>query len=173
MSLVEKKSAAIKAVILDIDGVLTDGRVGYGAGEEIKFFHVRDGHAIKLAQRGGLIVGAISGRSAKANQRRAEELAFDFLFEGRADKRTAFDEVLTRFRLRPEECLYIGDDQIDIPVMRMAGIAATVADAPAEMDGFCDWRSVLPGGHGAVREIIERLLKEQGKWESLCGKYWS
>lgn len=166
-----KKASEIKAIVLDIDGVLTDGRVGYGETDEIKFFHVRDGHGLKMAKRAGLKVGALSGRSAGANRRRAKELDFDFFYEGQKDKKSAFQKLLEDNGLSGRECLYMGDDVVDIPPMRASGIAVTVADAPADMDRFVDMRTKLPGGHGAVREIVEWLLKEQGKWDSLMARY--
>lgn len=169
----QQKITKIKAVVLDIDGVLTDGRIGYDGSVEIKFFHVRDGHGIKLAKRAGLIVGALSGRKAAANRQRAGELGFDFIYEGQKDKKGAFDRLLSENDLEAEECLYIGDDLVDIPVMRSAGIGVTVADAPVELDKFCEFRTRLSGGSGAVREVIEWLLKEQNKWEEQIRKYTS
>lgn len=169
----KEKALKIKAVVLDIDGVLTDGRVGYNENDEIKFFHVRDGHGLKLAMRAGLKVGALSGRSAEANRKRAQELNFDFIYEGRKDKKEAFKLLLEENHLLPEQCLYVGDDVVDIPVLKQAGVAVAVADACLELDDFCDFRTKLPGGKGAVREILEWLLKEQDKWEDLMKKYVS
>lgn len=170
MTLTEQANR-IKAVILDIDGVLTDGRIGYDGSGEIKFFHVRDGHGIKLAKRAGLKVGALSGRGAAANRQRTTELGFDFVYEDRKDKLSAFELLLAENGLKAEECLYVGDDLVDAPVLKMAGIGVAVADAPAELDRFCALRTKLPGGRGAVREVMEWLLKEQGKWEELLKKY--
>lgn len=170
MSLQEKPER-IKAIVLDIDGVLTDGRIGYDGDNEIKFFHVRDGHGIKLASRAGLKVGALSGRKAAANRQRADELGFDFLYEGEKNKAEAFQRLLDDQKLNAEECLYIGDDVVDIPVMRQCGIAVAVADGVAELDDYCDFRTTLPGGGGAVREMIEWLLRGQGKWASLMERY--
>ena len=169
----KQKASKIKALVLDIDGVLTNGLIGYSgiAGEEIKFFHVRDGHGIKLAKRAGLKVGAISGRTAGANKKRAAELEFDFLCEGEKDKSAAFEVLLKEFNLKDEECLYIGDDVVDIPILRRVGMAVTVADAPEYMDEYCDFRTSRKGGEGAVREVIEILLKEKGQWEDLLRKY--
>jgi YrbI family 3-deoxy-D-manno-octulosonate 8-phosphate phosphatase len=167
----QNKAKKIKAILLDIDGVLTDCRVGYHNDDEVKFFHVRDGHGIKLAIRAGIIVGAVSGRSAAANKRRANELGFSFLYESQKDKREAFAKLLEDFSLTPEECLYIGDDVIDIPIMRKVGIAVTVADAPEYIEKFCDFRTKVKGGYGAVREVIDWLLMEQGKWDDLMVRY--
>ena len=169
----KQKASKIKALILDIDGVLTNGLIGYSgiSGEEIKFFHVRDGHGIKMAKRAGLKVGALSGRTAGANKKRAVDLEFDFLYEGKKDKGAAFEVLLKELNLKESECLYIGDDVVDIPILRRAGMAVTVADAPDYMDEYCDFRTSRKGGEGAVREAIEMLLKEKGQWEDLMRKY--
>ena len=167
------KAQRIRALVLDIDGVLTDGRIGYVGETEVKAFHVRDGHGLKLARRAGLKVGALSGRASAANRRRAAELEFDFLYEGCKDKAAAFVGLLAEQGLRPEECLVIGDDLVDLPVLRAAGIAVAVADAIPELDAVCDFRTTLPGGAGAVREAIEWLLKETGRWEGLVQRYYA
>ena len=165
------RAIKIKAVILDIDGVMTDGRFGYDGEREIKFFHARDGHGIKLARRAGLKVGALSGRASEANRKRAAELDFDFLYEGKKVKKEAFVVLLDEHNLAAEECLFIGDDLVDIPVMKMVGVAVAVADASEDMDMVAHFRTVRPGGHGAVRETLEWLLKEQGKWDQLVQRY--
>jgi 3-deoxy-D-manno-octulosonate 8-phosphate phosphatase (KDO 8-P phosphatase) len=152
---------------------MTDGRFGYDGEREVKFFHARDGHGIKMAKRTGMKIGALSGRSSPANRARSQELEFDFLLEGRKNKREAFLELLASLHMTPEQCLCMGDDLVDIPIMRMAGVAVTVADAPGEMDRVADFRTTRPGGHGAVREMLEWILKEQGKWESLVERYWT
>jgi 3-deoxy-D-manno-octulosonate 8-phosphate phosphatase (KDO 8-P phosphatase) len=163
----------INTVVMDIDGVMTDGRFGYGGGsdEEIKFFNARDGHGIKLALRVGLKVGALSGRASKANRKRADELGMTFLYENEKDKKSAFLKLVDEQNVLAEQCLYIGEDLVDILPMKMAGVSVTVADAPEYMDEFCDFRTNLPGGHGAVREVIELLLKEQNKWNQVTEKY--
>ena len=163
----------IRAIVLDIDGILTDGRIGYGTGspEEIKFFHVRDGHGIKLAMRAGIAVGVLSGRMSAANKRRAEELGLSFVYEGKKDKLSAFAELLAEQSLQADEVLYMGDDTVDLAVMRQAGIAATVADAPCYMDTAADFRTQHNGGQGAVREVIDNLLMQSGKWADVMSRY--
>ncbi len=162
----------IKAIVLDVDGILTDGSLFYpGDASEIKSFHVRDGHGIKLAARAGLKVGILSGRSAEANVRRARELCMDFVYEGEKNKKEAFGKLLREQRLKAAECVYMGDDIVDIPVFKLAGIAVTVRDAPEYLDEFCDIRTKLSGGRGAVRELIDWLLKEQGKWDDIMSRY--
>ena len=169
----QKKIDKIKALVLDIDGVLTDGRLGYSAGDEVKFFHARDGHGIKMAIRGGILVGVLSGRVAESNRKRAKELGFSFFYEGQKDKRKAFELLLKEQNLKAEECLYMGDDVVDLPPMIKSGIAVTVADAPEYMDKYCDFRTVKGGGQGAVREVIDWLLMKQGKWEQQMERYLS
>ena len=161
----------IKAVVLDVDGVLTDGRAGYGAAEEIEFVNMRDGHWMKLAMRAGLKVGLLSGRGSEANRKRAAELGLSFIYENCKDKLEGFERLLAEHGLRPEECLYIGDDVIDLPVLRRAGVAVAVADAVPELDEAADFRTQLPGGHGAVYEAIRRLLIEQEKLDSVMERY--
>ena len=163
----------IRAVVLDIDGVLTDGRIGYGGGsdEEIKFFHVRDGHGIVMARRAGLTVGVLSGRASAANRRRAAELKLDFVYESELDKAAGFDRLLEEQHLAPEEIMYIGDDVVDIPVFNRVGLAVCVGNAPDYLDNYVHWRTCSFGGDGAVREAVEQVLRSQGKWEKLMERY--
>jgi 3-deoxy-D-manno-octulosonate 8-phosphate phosphatase (KDO 8-P phosphatase) len=169
----KEKISKIKAIVLDMDGVMTDGLLGYGKKEEIKFFHVRDGHGIKMARRAGLKVGILSARQAEANRRRAQELELDFFYEGRKDKKEAFQQLLSENSLSPVECAYLGDDVIDIPILKKAGFSAITADAPEYMDDFCDFRTKKEGGRGAVREFIELILMKKGLWKNLMEKYTS
>ena len=170
-----EKCAEIKAIVLDVDGVLTDGRIGYGGDSEneIKFFDVRDGHGIVLARRAGLLVGILSGRQSAANRIRAAELKLDFLYEKILDKDAGFTALLQERALAPEQCMYIGDDIVDAPPMRRCGFAVAVGNAVPELDRVCDMRTKHAGGRGAVREAIEFLLKEQGKWDALMERYFS
>ncbi len=169
----QEKINKIKALVLDIDGVLTDGRMGYSAGDEVKFFNAHDGHGIKMLMRAGFKVGALSGRQAEANRKRADELGFDFLYENQKNKKEGFAVLLKENSLKAEECLYVGDDVVDLPVLRQAGIAVIVADAPEYMDEYVDFRTKAKGGYGAVREICEWLLRECGEWEKQMERYIS
>ncbi len=164
----------IKAVILDIDGVLTDGRIGYGGGHngEIKYFHVRDGHGLKMASRAGLKIGILSGRSSEANEIRAKELGFDFVYQNCKNKAEGFINILQEQNLKAEECFYMGDDLVDIPVMRRAGLSAVPADGCHELDEFADIRTTACGGNGAVREAIEWLLKGKNLWQTVTARYY-
>jgi 3-deoxy-D-manno-octulosonate 8-phosphate phosphatase (KDO 8-P phosphatase) len=167
------KCEKIRAVILDVDGVLTDGRIGYGAGsdEEIKFFHVRDGLGIALARKCGLKVGILSGRKSRANQRRAEELKLDFIEEGCRNKDEGLTSLLKKLSLTEEECMYIGDDLIDAAPLKRCAFGFVVADGAEELDRIADYRTKAKGGQGAIREAIEILLKEQGKWEKILEEF--
>ena len=161
----------ITAVVLDVDGVLTDGRAGFGGENEIKFFHLRDGHWMKLAIRAGLKVGLLSGRGAKANRQRAGELGLSFCYENCKDKLEAFEKMLAEQGLSAEECLYMGDDVIDMPPMRRAGVGVVVADGVPELDEVALWRTETPGGHGAVAEVIRILLAGQDKLDGVLERY--
>ena len=167
-----EKCSKITAIVLDVDGVLTDGRIGYrDNGDEIKFFDVKDGHGIVLARRAGLKVGILSGRKSKANAVRAAELHLDFYYEGCLNKAEGFAELLKKEGLKAEECLYIGDDLVDAQPMSCCGLAVATGDAVPELDAVADLRVKAPGGRGAVRETVELLLKEQGKWAKLLERY--
>lgn len=163
----------IKVVILDVDGVLTNGSIGYGTGSEheIKFFNVKDGSGIKMLQRAGLKVGILTGRASMANRRRAEELKFDFIRENCLPKLPAFLELLNDLAVTAKECLYIGDDLVDWPVMKRVGISVAVADAAAELKEVAAMTTHECGGRGAIREVAEWLLKEQNKWKAALEFY--
>lgn len=161
----------IKAIILDIDGVMTDGSFGYGKSDELKFFHTLDGVILNTARKFGYIVGAISGRSCEANKRRAKELHFDFLYEEIGTKMEIFEKVLVDFHLKPEECLYMGDDVQDIAIIRRVGIGALPANAPEYLQKYGDIVTHNRGGHGAVREMVEKLFVETGQMDKFLAIY--
>lgn len=167
-----KNISEITTIILDVDGVLTDGRFGYhDNGDEIKFFHVWDGAMIRMAVRAGLRVGILSGRKSKANETRATELGMTFLKQACKNKADGLRELLKEQNLRPEECFYMGDDFIDIPPIRLCGMAGAPANARAEVKEFVDFVTEAKGGEGAVAEAIEIILKGQGKWEAQLQRY--
>ncbi len=159
---------AVRLLVLDVDGVLTDGSITYSdSGEEFKRFHVRDGAAIKLWQRAGHAVAFLSGRSSAAVGRRASELGVTLVLQGRADKSAALDEILTACGLTAAEACAVGDDLQDLPVLTRVGLAVAVADACPEVRAAADYVTMTPGGSGAVREVVEHLLKHQGRWAGL------
>ncbi len=164
--------ADIRVVILDMDGVLTDGRIGYGDGPgEIKFFDVKDGLGIKLLQRHGIKVGVLSGRESAANTRRAEELELDFCLQGCKEKIGAFRKLTRKFGVEPSECLFVGDDLVDLPVMARCGVGVAVGDAVVEVKRAADFSTSAPGGRGAVREVAEELLRAKGRWQEVLNTY--
>lgn len=171
MNLTEKINK-IKLLLLDVDGVLTDGSIILGeSDQEFKIFNIKDGLGIKLAQAAGLEVGIITGRTSAAVQRRAEELEIHILHQGQSDKRTAYEQIRAELGLNADQIAFVGDDLNDLPVLRRVGLSCTVADASEEVKKQVDYISQLPGGKGAVREIIEWILKRQGKWEMVIQKF--
>ena len=171
--LLQEAAKKIKAIILDVDGVLTDGRFGYTSNpdDEVKFFNAQDGHAMKMAMRGDLLIGVISGRKSAANRKRFEELEISFFHERQKVKLDCFAKVLTEHNLKAEECLYMGDDVIDIPLLRRVGIGVAVSNSVPDTLKHADMITELPGGHGAVREVINLLLQTQNKWDNLMTRY--
>lgn len=152
----------IKLILMDVDGVLTDGRIILGNNEELKFFDVHDGMGVTIARKSGLKVGIITGRRSKAVEKRGEELKFDLIIQGEEKKLKKLKEILVSEKLDYREVCYIGDDIIDIPLFRKVGFSATVNDAPENVKSEVDFISNKPGGKGAVREIIEHILKSKG-----------
>ena len=157
----------VQAIIMDVDGVLTDGSIIMGNGDqEFKSFHVRDGMAITVARKCGIKTGFITSRKSEIVRRRAEELNIDYLFQGVRDKMSKLKEISTREGIPLENVCYIGDDFLDIPILRQVGFAATVQDAPDEVKACVSYVSPNCGGREAVRDIIRHVLISQGKWET-------
>ena len=149
----------VRLLVLDVDGVLTDGRLWYGAdGEVLKGFHVRDGYGIKALLAIGIEVAIISGRSSPAVTRRATELGIRHVVQGCDDKGRAFDALCAALRVEPAAVACIGDDTPDLPMLERAGLAVAVADAHPDVRARADRVTTLPGGHGAVREVCDWLL---------------
>lgn len=164
----------IKLLLLDVDGVLTDGRIIYDShGGESKAFDVKDGHGLKLVQRAGIRVGIITGRQSNVVDHRAAELGIELVYQGAKDKLLPFREILKKLSLAPEEVAYVGDDIVDLPVMRQVGFAATVADAVDEVQAVAHMVSTRPGGRGGVREICDYLLKKSGRWSTVTDRYFA
>jgi len=162
----------IKLLIVDCDGVLTDGRIVLlSETEETKFFDVKDGHGIRLAGRAGLKTAIISGRASFAVRARARDLGITYLYEGAWVKTGPYEEVLAAEGIGDDSVCYVGDDVTDIPLMRRAGLAVAVADAVEEAKQHAHYVTERPGGRGAVREVIELILKSQGKWEGVMSRY--
>ena len=154
--------AAIRLLVLDVDGVLTDGRLHYGPdGEREKVFHVRDGHGIKALAAAGVTVAVISGRESAAVVRRCADLGIRELQQGVEDKASAFAQLSARLNMAARDCACIGDDTPDVPLMQRVGLAIAVADAHADARAAAHRRTKLAGGHGAVREVCDWLLTAQ------------
>ncbi len=164
--------ANIEVLVLDVDGVLTDGTIVVNSdGSESKFFSVLDGHGILLWRRAGFKVAFLSGRLSQPTKHRAEELEVDYVFQDCHDKLDALKEFLSQQGLTPDRIAYIGDDLPDLPVIRYVGFGVAVADAVDEVKRYADYVTTCPGGKGAVREIIEYILKETGRWPELMRRY--
>ena len=162
------KARRIRLVLLDVDGVLTDGRILVHAdGSESKEFDIRDGAGIVLAQRAGLRVGLLSGRSAAATAARAAQLGIDLVVQGSAAKGEAFDRVVRQSGAQPHEIAYMGDDVMDLPALARAGLSAAPSDAVDEIRSRVDIVTNAPGGRGAVRELLEILLRAQDRWDAV------
>ena len=162
----------IKLLLLDVDGVLTDGRLYYGnSGEELKAFDIQDGLGIKLLQRGGIKVGIITGRTSSLLKRRAQELDIQPLIQGREDKLTALNELLEDMDITLEEIAFVGDDLPDLAVLRRVGLGITPANGNHILASQALWQTKKSGGNGAVREVAELILTVQGKMEALLATY--
>jgi len=162
----------IQMLVLDVDGVLTDGTLIINAnGGESKCFNSLDGHGIKMWQRAGLKVALLSGRASEPTRRRAEQLQIEYVFEDCHDKLPMLEKFLDRLGLSPEAAAYIGDDLTDLPAVRYAGFGVAVANAVDEVKKYADYVTIRPGGGGAVREVIEYILKNTGKWQELMKRY--
>jgi 3-deoxy-D-manno-octulosonate 8-phosphate phosphatase (KDO 8-P phosphatase) len=162
----------IKLLALDVDGVLTDGTLIINAnGSESKFFSSLDGHGIKVWQRAGLKVALISGRTSQPTERRAEQLQIEYVFQECHNKLPVVEKLAGQLDLLPENIAFVGDDLTDMPVMRYVGFAATVANAVDEVKQCADYVTSRTGGKGAVREVIEYILKNSGRWQELMKRY--
>ena len=160
--------AAIRMLLLDVDGVLTDGRIHFdGNGLEFKSFHVHDGAGIAYWHRAGGLTGFLSGRGGRVVEQRAQELGVHEVVLGQLDKRSAFAGVLERRGLEPREVAYIGDDILDLPVLRLVGFAVSVPNGRVEVHQEVHHVTRAAGGSGAVREVVEMLLRARGTWEEL------
>ena len=164
--------ADIQMLILDVDGVLTDGGLIINAdGSESKCFNSLDGHGIRMWQRAGLKVALLSGRASEPTRRRAEQLQIEYVFEDCHHKLPVLEKFLEQLELSPEAVAYIGDDLTDLPVIGYVGFGVAVANAVDEVKKYADYVTTRVGGGGAVREVIEYILTETGKWQGLLKRY--
>ena len=164
--------ANIELLVMDVDGVLTDGTlVIYSDGRESKHFNSLDGHGIRMWKRAGLQVALISGRASEPTNRRAKQLEIEHVFQDCHFKLPVFEKLLEQLGLPPEKAAFIGDDLTDLPVIRYAGFGVAVANAVAEVKRYADYVTNRPGGEGAVREVIEHILKNSDRWQGLMKRY--
>jgi len=162
----------IKMLVLDVDGVMTDGKLVINAdGSETKFFNALDSHGIRLWRRAGLKVALLSGRVSEPTKHRARQIEADYCLEECHNKLAALKELLKQAGLSPEEIAYVGDDLPDLPPICYAGFGAAVANAVDEVKRYADYVTGRAGGDGAVREVIEYILKASGRWDDLMKRY--
>jgi 3-deoxy-D-manno-octulosonate 8-phosphate phosphatase (KDO 8-P phosphatase) len=170
--LIEARARGIRLILFDVDGVLTDGKILLHAdGTESKQFDIKDGTAIVWAQRCGLTVGFLSARASASTTQRASQLGVAFVHQGVASKLDTFEHILKDQGIDAEQVAYMGDDVLDLPVLLRAGLAAAPSDAADEVRARVHWVSRARGGDGAVRDLVERILRAQNKWDELLASY--
>jgi 3-deoxy-D-manno-octulosonate 8-phosphate phosphatase (KDO 8-P phosphatase) len=167
-----ERAKAIKLVIFDVDGVLTDGSLFLGDdGLEYKAFNSRDGHGMKMLQESGITVAIITGRSSKVVDYRMESLGIKHVYQGQQDKRVAFAEILDKLQLTPQQVAYVGDDVVDLPVMSKVGLAIAVQDAHPMVLKHAHWQTPHCGGRGAGRDVCEMLMEARGVLQETLDSY--
>ena len=163
----------IKVLILDIDGVMTDGHIIYSIyGDELKFFDVQDGFGITLLRRAGIKSVIITAKKSRIVKLRARDMKIEKAYQGYTVKLKAFNRVIKKFRVKPEEVCFIGDDLIDLPILKRVGLAVAVPNAVEEVRQHAHFVTSRAGGHGGVRELCDLILKSQGKWDLATEKYF-
>ena len=172
MQVITEKAKKLKLLILDVDGVLTDGKLFFDhQGNEYKSFHARDGHGIKLLRQTGVEVAVISGRKSNSVALRMKNLGIEHVYQGHENKRAAFNEIIGKIGITPEQAAHVGDDLLDLPIMIRVGLAIAVADANFAVKQRADWCTTLPGGLGAVREVCDFIMQAQGHFDEILNAY--
>ncbi len=167
-----ERAAQVRLVVFDVDGVLTDGGLFFGDdGQEYKAFYSRDGHGMKMLRETGVEIGIITGRSSAVVAHRMNNLGIEHVFQGRVEKLPAWEELLGTLRLAPGQVAYVGDDVVDLPVMRRAGLAVAVQDAHALVKQHAHWQTPSPGGRGAARDVCELIMEAQGSLAGMLARY--
>ncbi|MCU7843625.1 MAG: 3-deoxy-manno-octulosonate-8-phosphatase KdsC [Candidatus Thiodiazotropha sp. (ex Monitilora ramsayi)] len=160
---IQSKAQEIKLVVFDVDGVLTDGSLYLGDdGQEYKAFNSRDGHGMKMLQQSGVIIGIITGRTSEVVRIRMESLGVEHVYQGKLEKLPAFEELRDKLGLRDEQVAYVGDDVVDLPIMRRVGLAIAVNDAHPLVKQHSHWQTPNAGGRGAGRDVCEMIMEAQG-----------
>jgi 3-deoxy-D-manno-octulosonate 8-phosphate phosphatase (KDO 8-P phosphatase) len=168
-----ERARRVKLLITDIDGVMTDGRIVYSVyGDELKFFDVTDGFGISLLNRVGIKTVIITAKKSRIVKLRGRDLKVAKAYAGFLDKRIPFNDVLKRFKIPAEEICFIGDDLIDIPILKKVGFAVSVPNGMEEVKAIAHYVTTKPGGRGAVREICDLILKSQDKWDEATSRYF-
>jgi 3-deoxy-D-manno-octulosonate 8-phosphate phosphatase (KDO 8-P phosphatase) len=165
------RARPIRLLLLDVDGVLSDGRVILGNDDEYKTFDIKDGHGIKLLQRAGTAVGIITGRISRAVERRAQELDIRHVYQGCNDKLEQGRQLLKQLKFDAQQAAYVGDDVVDLPLLLHVGLAIAVQDAHALVKQYAHWTTPSVGGRGAVREACEAILHAQGRYSAEMERY--
>ena len=166
------RAARVRLMIFDVDGILTDGSLQYGAeGELVKRFNVLDGHGIKLLQQAGIVTAIISARNSQIVARRAADLGVAHVAQGVHDKRSAFETLCTATGIAAQDCGFLGDDWVDLPILTRVGFAATVPAAHTEVLSRAHYVTQTAGGHGAAREVCDLILRAQGRYEAALAPY--
>lgn len=169
---IQRRAAKIRMILLDVDGVLTDGKIYLGNNnEEFRAFFVRDGLAIRMGQSAGLSFGIVSGRISPLVERRARELDIEHIHQGIHDKGECLDRIAAETGLKNEQICFVGDDLIDVPAMRRAGLAACPVDGCEETRQRAHYICDNKGGHGAVREVVDLVLRASGRWETVMRRF--
>lgn len=168
------KAALIKLVVFDVDGVLTDGSLFLGdTGEEYKAFNSRDGHGMKMLMRHGVVIGIITGRTSGVVMHRMASLGIEYVYQGQLEKLPAFEALIERLKLPPDQVAYVGDDVVDLPIMRRVGLAIAVQDAHPLVKQHAHWQTPNGGGRGAARDVCELIMEAQGVLEAQLQAYLS
>ena len=169
---INAKASKIKLLLFDVDGVLTDGKILLHAdGSESKQFDIKDGTGMIWAQRAGLTVGLLSARTSAATGQRAAQLGITLVHQGVASKLDSYEQIVDSLLLEDEQVAYMGDDVLDLPVLGRVGLAAAPADAVEDVRSRVHWVSTAKGGQGAARDLIEVILRAQGRWDALLAEY--
>lgn len=168
---VAERARDVRLLVLDVDGVLTDGQVIFSSDDELKSFDIKDGHGIKMLQRNGVEIGIITGRTSRALERRAHDLGISHLYQGCSEKLPIYHELIQRLGLTAKQVAYAGDDVVDLPILLQVGCALTVQDAHSLVKQHAHWVTPSKGGHGAVREMAELILHAQGTYVTEMERY--
>lgn len=167
-----QRAAAVRMVVFDVDGVLTDGSLFLGDdGQEYKAFNSKDGHGMKLLRGTGVHIAIITGRTSRVVEHRMDSLGIEHVYQGRLEKLPAFEDLLAKTGIKPEEVAYVGDDVVDLPVMVRVGFAVAVQDAHHLVKRHAHWTTPNPGGRGAARDVCELIMEAQGTLQPLLERY--